>query len=108
MLHPSLPNVVYVTDLGLDRLVAYEAAPGTGSLVPAVGVPPVAFPAGTGPRHMAFHPSASVLYVLGELGNTLSVSEHPNTLHPAPCPLHPARYACAPRSLVVAVHCGGV
>jgi 6-phosphogluconolactonase len=42
---------------------------------PAGGLAPdgeVAMPAGSGPRHLAFHPSAPFAYVIGELGDTMT------------------------------------
>jgi 6-phosphogluconolactonase len=73
VLHPRVSNVALATDLGRDAVTVYHVVQGAGAgtLVPSGAS--LSFPPGTGPRHMAFHPSLPVLYVLGELGNTLSV-----------------------------------
>jgi 6-phosphogluconolactonase len=50
----------------------YRLIPETGRLVPHD--PPAArVTAGAGPRHLAVHPSGKFVYVINELGNTISV-----------------------------------
>jgi len=72
--HPHSANVdpsgryVVVPDLGIDRLVMY-AIEGNGLRRMAE----TALPAGTGPRHLAFHPTLPAAYVAGELDNTVTV-----------------------------------
>jgi 6-phosphogluconolactonase (cycloisomerase 2 family) len=63
---------VLVCDLGLDRTFVYRLDAAAGRLVP--NDPPFA-PAhpGAGPRHLAFHPSGRVVYVINELDSTISV-----------------------------------
>ena len=62
---------VLVADLGLDRVFVYgfDAKSGTltGSPVTEAGMA-----AGAGPRHLAFHPSGRILYVVNELDSTVS------------------------------------
>ncbi|MFJ8625001.1 lactonase family protein [Kitasatospora sp. NPDC093550] len=58
------------TDLGTDRVHIYAFAPATGRLS-AHGT--TVLPDGSGPRHLAFHPSAGYAYVLNELSSTLTV-----------------------------------
>jgi 6-phosphogluconolactonase len=56
---------VYVADLGIDRIVAYElGADGSLTAAPSrdVSVPP-----GVGPRHLVFHPSGKLLFMVSEL-----------------------------------------
>ncbi len=55
-------------DLGTDRLTVYriDLAAGTLAAAGAAAAPP-----GSGPRHLAFHPSGRVLYAVGELDLTL-------------------------------------
>ncbi|MFI6106452.1 lactonase family protein [Streptomyces sp. NPDC051310] len=55
-------------DLGTDSVRVYDLAGG----VPAPHAETV-LPPGTGPRHLAFHPAGSHVYVLGELEPTLTV-----------------------------------
>jgi 6-phosphogluconolactonase len=63
---------VYVTDLGLDRIVMYSFDPGSGQLQ---SIPDGIFKvrAGAGPRHFAFNHDGTILYVINELNSTISV-----------------------------------
>jgi 6-phosphogluconolactonase len=60
-----------VADLGLDRVVVYRLDLERGALLPhdagTAVLPPV-----SGPRHLAFHPSARYVYVINELSSTLT------------------------------------
>ncbi|TVY10535.1 lactonase family protein [Paenibacillus cremeus] len=60
---------IYVADLGIDRIKVYTADTENWKLVP-VGEA-VAHP-GSGPRHMAFHPTKPYVYVINELNATLT------------------------------------
>jgi 6-phosphogluconolactonase (cycloisomerase 2 family) len=60
---------VIVPDKGLDRVFAFRFE--TGTLVPAAS-PFVVTREGAGPRHLAFHPSRSVAYVVNELDSTVT------------------------------------
>ncbi|WP_165228383.1 lactonase family protein [Aquisphaera insulae] len=58
-------------DLGLDKVMVYRLDAEKGLLTPndpAFG----AVPPGSGPRHLAFHPSGRFAYVISEMGNTLT------------------------------------
>ncbi len=59
------------TDLGTDEMVVYQLD-GSGKLerTTALSLRP-----GTGPRHMAWHPAGRILYVNGELDQTVSALE---------------------------------
>ncbi|MBR7926914.1 lactonase family protein [Aerococcaceae bacterium zg-ZUI334] len=60
---------LYVCDLGTDEVVLYNILPnGTLEKEFVANVP-----AGTGPRHITFHPTLAIAYVIGELANTVSV-----------------------------------
>ncbi|MBA4322312.1 MAG: hypothetical protein C0408_05780, partial [Odoribacter sp.] len=63
---------IYVTDLGLDRIMIYTLNRTTGRLVP-VFVDGISLPRGTGPRHFVFNENGSKMYVIGELNSTISV-----------------------------------
>jgi len=52
---------VFIADLGLDRVMAYNDPPWA------------TLHGGAGPRHMAFHPSGRYAYVINELDSTLTV-----------------------------------
>lgn len=69
---PSPDNrLALVADLGLDRVMIYRLDAVTGKLAPAT--PPYApVPPGHGPRHVAFHPTLPMLYVVNEMGNTVT------------------------------------
>ena len=58
-----------VPDLGTDSVYLYalDAASGELSLSRTLDLPP-----GAGPRHVAFHPSLSLMYVINELDSTLA------------------------------------
>jgi 6-phosphogluconolactonase len=59
-------------DLGADRIFVYRFDAGTGSLEP--GDPEAApLDPGSGPRHLAWHPSGRFLYVINELRSTVTV-----------------------------------
>jgi 6-phosphogluconolactonase len=65
---------VFVADLGIDQLRIYGLDP-AGALV--ANVPPSApLPPGSGPRHLAFHPSGRFAYVNNELDATVTALAH--------------------------------
>lgn len=55
---------VYVCDLGLDTVHKYRLLNEIATYKTETG---------TGPRHIAFHPSLPILYVFGELSSTITV-----------------------------------
>lgn len=59
------------TDLGLDKIFVYKFDPSTGAI--SRGPDPVSVAAGSGPRHMAFHPNGQTLYVINEMASTVAV-----------------------------------
>ncbi len=63
---------VYVTDLALDKVLVYDFDRTSGKLIPSAN-PYVQLPEGEGPRHFAFKPDGSKLYVINELGSTVMV-----------------------------------
>ena len=63
---------VVVPDLGQDRLFIYKARPKTGKLLPH-DVPYFAMTPGSGPRHMTFHPTRPLAFVINELASTLAM-----------------------------------
>lgn len=62
---------VYVTDLGLDRVVIYDFDPASGKLnqIPN-GI--ASLKEGAGPRHFVFSSDGSKLYVINELNSTIT------------------------------------
>jgi 6-phosphogluconolactonase len=81
---------VLAVDLGTDSVYAYALDPRTGRLRP---VRQNRLAAGSGPRHLAFHPSGRICYVVNELASTVVVCGY----HPATGALTPgATYPTAP------------
>jgi 6-phosphogluconolactonase len=62
----------FAADLGADRIYQYALDPVAGKIGEKPAVVYDVFP-GTGPRHLAFHPSGRWLYATGELNSTLIV-----------------------------------
>lgn len=74
--HSVIPSVdgrfIYVSDLGIDRIMIYEVNPSTGELRTADN-PYVQNTPGAGPRHFTFHPNGQFAYSLEELTSTVAV-----------------------------------
>jgi 6-phosphogluconolactonase len=58
-------------DLGLDQVLVYRFDPAKSSLV-ANAPPFAAVKPGSGPRHLAFHPSGRFVFLINEMGSTLT------------------------------------
>jgi len=71
VMDPSL-NLLYVPDLGLDKVFIYQIRLKTGKLAPWT-TPFLEMTPGSGPRHMAFSPDEKSLYVLQEMGSGITV-----------------------------------
>jgi 6-phosphogluconolactonase len=72
ILHDPAGKHVYVSDLGLDRIVAYNFDPVYGRLTQLEnGIDTL--PRKSGPRHFVFNSDGSKLYLINELGSTLTV-----------------------------------
>ena len=73
--HMAMPDptgrFVLVNDLALDRTFVYFLDRFESRLVPTSD-PGVAL-AGSGPRHMAFHPNGKFVFIINELANTIGV-----------------------------------
>ncbi len=66
---------LFVTDLGIDKVMIYSFDAATGKL--STGKQPFSqSAAGSGPRLFNFHPSHKFAYVIEELSGTVSVYEH--------------------------------
>jgi 6-phosphogluconolactonase len=66
----STGKYVLVNDLGLDVTIVYSFDTGAGRLTE---LNRVAATPGSGPRHLAWHPSGKIVYSINELGNVLNV-----------------------------------
>ena len=73
--HQVLPDVhgrhLLAVDLGADAVFSYALTGGRLILVSTAKFKP-----GSGPRHLAFHPSGKFAYVAGELDSTIVVSAY--------------------------------
>jgi len=67
-----------IADLGLDRIMVYQLDLEKGKLVPQIRAH-VQGRAGSGPRHLDFHPNGRFVYLVNELNSTLSVYEYHST-----------------------------
>lgn len=65
----------FVMNKGSDTITQYAFDPSKGTLTPNE-VPSVMTPSGSGPRHLAFHPSGKYAYVIAELDDTLLAYEY--------------------------------
>lgn len=70
MMNDPSGQKIYVSDLGLDRLISYAFDEGSGKLSP---IDTLHVPEGFGPRHFTFNSDGSFLYVINELGSMLTV-----------------------------------
>jgi 6-phosphogluconolactonase len=61
----------FASDLGLDKVMIYRFDAGAGKLIPG-RQPWAQLEPGAGPRHLAFHPKGTYLYVINELNSTLT------------------------------------
>lgn len=64
------PQTVYVPDLGTDEIRTYRLDGEGARLEPLSSLK---MPAGSGPRHLVFHPDETVAFVVNELNSSLSV-----------------------------------
>jgi len=71
MLDPS-GKFLLVPDLGTDKVMNYVLDSKTGELTPNPEQAWLEMPAGAGPRHLAFHPSGKLVYVLSEMSATVT------------------------------------
>ena len=63
---------VYAADLGLDQVLTYRLDAARAAISPHQ--PPfVRTPPGAGPRHLTFHPNGRQVYVINELGNSVTL-----------------------------------
>lgn len=65
----------YAADLGLDQVLCYRLDAAKATLTP--NQPPFAkTPPGGGPRHLTFHPNGKHLYVINEMGNSVTLFDY--------------------------------
>ncbi|MDZ4795524.1 MAG: lactonase family protein [Bacteroidota bacterium] len=66
---------LFVTDLGIDKVMLYDFDAATGTLTPSKQ-PFVQSVPGSGPRLLTFHPNNKFAYVIEELTGTVSVYQY--------------------------------
>jgi 6-phosphogluconolactonase len=62
---------VFVTDLGIDKIMAYRFDAKSGKLS-AAKTPFIKISAGAGPRHFVFHPNGQFAYLIEELSSSIT------------------------------------
>lgn len=72
MFDPS-NRYVMVADLGIDRVLIYRIDPTKKQLVPGPQ-PFLELPPGSGPRHLAFHPTGTFAFIINELAMTMTAA----------------------------------
>lgn len=74
--HAAIPDAanrnVYITSLGTDQVLQWRFDAATGQLTPN-DPPAMTARAGSGPRHLVFHPNGRHAYLLGELDATVEL-----------------------------------
>lgn len=65
----------YVADLGLDQILIYRLDATKAMLLPNRQRLAQA-PRGAGPRHLTFHPKGKYVYVINELGNSITLFDY--------------------------------
>lgn len=69
---------LFVTDLGIDKVVIYSFDAITGKLSPSKQQPFAQSLPGSGPRLLTFHPDNKYAYVINELSGTIDVYAYKN------------------------------
>ncbi len=104
-------KVLLVPDLGGDRVYLY-AADEAGAMAVNAAQAWLEMPAGAGPRHAQFSPDGRHLYVVNELGNTVSVAGYDAaagtfTIIETVRTLPPEGFAGATKTAEIVVHPAG-
>lgn len=71
MLDPG-QNFLLVPDLGCDKVLIYAFDAESGMLTPNPNQASFDLAPGAGPRHLAFHPDGSSLYIVNEINSTIT------------------------------------
>jgi len=70
---------LFVPDLGVDKIYQYQFDLTKGQIKPNENSPFLKIEDGSGPRHIVFHPTLSVAYVINELLSTITVCSYDST-----------------------------
>jgi len=63
-------------DLGIDKILIYRLDAATSTLTPNDAQPFAKMQPGSGPRHVTFHPNGKRVYVINEIGNTVTFFDY--------------------------------
>ena len=63
---------IFVADLGIDQVSVYKIDSKNSKLIKP-SFPAIILTPGSGPRHLAFHPTVKVVYVVNEIASNISV-----------------------------------
>jgi 6-phosphogluconolactonase len=69
---------LFTPDLGLDQITAYQFNPNNTQPLKPATVPYISAEPGTGPRHIEFSPNGKFMYVIEEMGGTVSAYAYSN------------------------------
>lgn len=73
--HSAIPTLdgrfLYVSDLGIDKVMIYKFNNGNGTIVPAKQ-PWIKAPNGGGPRHFVIHPNSELAFLAEEISSTVN------------------------------------
>lgn len=69
-------NYLLSPDLGSDKVLIFEFDHNSGTLTPNPEQPFFKLAPGSGPRHLAFHPTGKFVYVVNELNSTLTACSY--------------------------------
>ena len=91
---------IFSPDLGLDQVFIYQVNKQSGKLLTPAATPFIKSEPGTGPRHLDFSPNGKFMYVIEEMGGTVSVYAYNNgaTKFIQRIAAHPADYKGQPGS----------
>jgi 6-phosphogluconolactonase len=63
-------------DLGIDKILIYRLDAATAKLTSNEAQPFAKMPPASGPRHVTFHPNGKRVYVINEMGNTVTFFDY--------------------------------
>jgi len=108
-IHSTLDDgLVLATDLGSDKVMLYQFDERSGELVPNANQAFLEVTPGAGPRHLAFHPNQTWVYLLNELNGTVETlyynREHLTLGFHSSAELMPSGFEGYNKSAAVRVH----
>lgn len=100
-------TLLFVPDLGLDKVFVYRFEARTSELGPAL--PPLISKPGSGPRHMAFSADGKNAYVINELDNSVTITSERGGMFETigTVPTLPADFTGANTTAEIEVHPNG-